>query len=227
MEKDRKKATNQRRKKGVNEESDEENILQEVLKILEQLFEARLVERIARPIDRKVREDQIEKYGAKLEALHEKLGKIKSEIIEMAISDNGNARNKSVFGEVTNKPSDWRKIIRSIESKYIEVHSAPPRYSSTAATSSSRRSAWPSVSRSPATWKPSTSRSGLPTASIPAPSPAAADSHLYSISTQPRPINRQTGKRETFKRGNREIGNGEEGNCGNRIKQGKARYSRV
>lgn len=25
---------------------------------------------------------------------------------------------KSVFGEVTNKPSDWRKIIRNIEAKY-------------------------------------------------------------------------------------------------------------
>jgi hypothetical protein len=41
--------------------------------------------------------------------------------MENPYSDNGNVRNKSVFGEVTNKPSDWRKIIRTIETKYIEV----------------------------------------------------------------------------------------------------------
>jgi hypothetical protein len=42
------------------------------------LFEARLIERIARPIDKKVREDLIEKYGVKLEQLHEKLKKIRT-----------------------------------------------------------------------------------------------------------------------------------------------------
>lgn len=34
--------------------------------------------------------------------------------MENAYSDNPNPRNKSVFGEKTNKPSDWRKIIRNI-----------------------------------------------------------------------------------------------------------------
>jgi hypothetical protein len=36
------------------------------LKILEQLFEARLIERISRPIDRKVREGHIDQYGGRL-----------------------------------------------------------------------------------------------------------------------------------------------------------------
>jgi hypothetical protein len=58
MEKDKKKQSNTRKKRG-GEETEEENILQEVLKILEQLFEARLIERIARPIDKKVREVHI------------------------------------------------------------------------------------------------------------------------------------------------------------------------
>ena len=39
----------------------------------------------------------------------------------MNYSDNPNNKNKSVLGEMTNKPSDWRKIIRSIEAKYNEV----------------------------------------------------------------------------------------------------------
>jgi hypothetical protein len=58
MEKDKKKQSNLRKKRG-GEETEEENILQDVLKILEQLFEARLIERIARPIDKKVREVHI------------------------------------------------------------------------------------------------------------------------------------------------------------------------
>jgi hypothetical protein len=70
MEKERKKQSNLRKKRGTNEETEDENILQEVLKILEQLFEARLIERIARPIDKKVREVHIEQYGLKLESLH-------------------------------------------------------------------------------------------------------------------------------------------------------------
>jgi hypothetical protein len=49
-----------------------------------------------------------------LELLHDKLKRIKTEIIEITYSDTGNNRNKSVFGEMTSKPSDWRKIIRNI-----------------------------------------------------------------------------------------------------------------
>ncbi len=98
MEKDKKKQSLPVRKKKGNEDTEEENILQEVLKILEQLFDARLIERIARPIDKKVRESHIEQYGVKLELLHEKLKKIKNEIIEITYSETGNNRNKSVFG---------------------------------------------------------------------------------------------------------------------------------
>ena len=49
----------QHRKSKNLEESDECNPLNESLKLLEQLFEARLVDRIARPIDKKVREEYI------------------------------------------------------------------------------------------------------------------------------------------------------------------------
>lgn len=113
-----------------------------MLKTLEQLFEARLIERIARPLDRKVREGHIEQYGARLEQLHDRLKRIKAEIIEITYSDAGNNRNKSVFGEMTSKPSDWRKIIRNIETKYIEVLASLLRCLSTAVTSTSRRSRW-------------------------------------------------------------------------------------
>ena len=50
--------------------------------------------------------------------------KIRTEIVENnSHSENGgnHQRNKSVFGEATTKPDDWKKIIRNIENKYTEV----------------------------------------------------------------------------------------------------------
>lgn len=119
MERDRRKVQSKKRK----EEGEEENILQETLKLLESLFEARLIERIARPSDRKVREELIERYGNKLEELHLKLEKIKKETAELGALETGTANvgKKSVMGEATRKPGDWRRAIRSIEGKYIEV----------------------------------------------------------------------------------------------------------
>ena len=121
MDKDKKNTSNIKRKRGTMSQTEEENLLQQVLKMLEFLFQSRLVERIARPIDKKVREQQIDRYGLKLEQLHDKLLKIKNEIVEMNFSEGNNPRNRSVFGEATSKPGDWRKAIRSIQTKYIEV----------------------------------------------------------------------------------------------------------
>lgn len=65
-----------------------------------------------------MREEKINEYGERLVELHERLAKIKNEVVELSYNENPNNKNKSVFGEVTNKPSDWRKIIRNIEAKY-------------------------------------------------------------------------------------------------------------
>ena len=43
------------RKRKQDLQDEEDNILQEALELIEKLFEARLIERIARPIDRRVR----------------------------------------------------------------------------------------------------------------------------------------------------------------------------
>lgn len=61
---------------------------------------------------------------------------------------------------MTSKPSDWRKIIRNIESKYIEVASVLWRYWSMAAISSSRRYVWPWDWITAGIWTSSISRSG-------------------------------------------------------------------
>lgn len=113
----RKKASLAKKKRQLNDDTEDENILQDCLNILEFLFKFRLIEKIARPIDKRVREEKITEYGERLTELHDKLGKIKNEIVEMNYSDS-NGPKKSVFGEITTKPTDWRKIIRNIETKY-------------------------------------------------------------------------------------------------------------
>lgn len=54
-----KKGTVLRKKRQLGDETEDENILQDCLNILEFLFRFRLVEKIARPIDKKVREDKL------------------------------------------------------------------------------------------------------------------------------------------------------------------------
>lgn len=76
-----------------------------------------------------MREEKLNEYGERLSDLHDKLTRIKNEIVEMTYNEGINQRGKSVFGEVTSKPTDWRKIIRNIEAKYNEVRTLPSRYS--------------------------------------------------------------------------------------------------
>jgi hypothetical protein len=177
----RKKGTLAKKKKTLNDETEDENILQDCLNSLEFLFRFRLIEKIARPVDKRVREEKIQEYGERMAELHEKLTKIKNEIVEMNYNDAHNPK-KSVFGEVTSKPHDWRKTIRNIEAKYNEVPLSPLRSSSTAATSSSARSSPSSPSSTtPPAWSPSPSRTGLHSASILAPPTTVADPYLLPI----------------------------------------------
>lgn len=74
----KKKATINRKKKPTNDETEDENKLQECLNVLEYLFRFRLIEKIARPIDKRVREEKIAEYGERLADLHERLLKIKN-----------------------------------------------------------------------------------------------------------------------------------------------------
>jgi len=52
----RKKGTVAKKKRQLNDDTEDENILQESLNIIEYLFKFRLIEKIARPIDKRVRE---------------------------------------------------------------------------------------------------------------------------------------------------------------------------
>jgi hypothetical protein len=63
----------------------------------------------------------IKKFAVKLDQLHDRLEKVRSEVVEIGLSENGNTKNRSVMGSVTNRPGEWRKCIHGIETKYVEV----------------------------------------------------------------------------------------------------------
>lgn len=100
---------------------EDQNIIEEIHSLIEQLQQARLIERIAKPNDRKIKEELINKFMIKFEQLHDRLKTVRIEVIEIGLSENGNTKNRSVMGSVTNRPGEWRKCIHGIESKYIEV----------------------------------------------------------------------------------------------------------
>ena len=56
-----------------------------------------------------------------MEGLHHKLDRIKVELGDKSQSQNGNTKGKSVLGSATHKPADWKKSIRAIQNRYIEV----------------------------------------------------------------------------------------------------------
>lgn len=75
----------------------------------------RLIDRIARPREKIAKQVEINDFALKLNSLHEKMSRIRSEIAESNLSDGLNNRNKSIFGSVTNKTViDWKKYIRLI-----------------------------------------------------------------------------------------------------------------
>ena len=63
----------------------------------------------------------LSQFGAKLDVLHEKMNRIRSEIFESALTDGLISKNKSLFSSTNKTVMDWKKHIRKIEAKYNEV----------------------------------------------------------------------------------------------------------
>lgn len=63
----------------------------------------------------------LEQFGAKLDLLHDKMNRIRSEIFESALTDGLNSKNRSLFSSTNKTMMDWKKYIRKIEAKYNEV----------------------------------------------------------------------------------------------------------
>ena len=62
-------------KKSVGEQDYEEDfgLLAETLRIIDSIYEMRFIEKISRPIERRVKEEYVEKVAGKMEILHAKL----------------------------------------------------------------------------------------------------------------------------------------------------------
>jgi hypothetical protein len=53
-----------------SEETEDQNLLEETLKLIEELFSLRLIDRIARPRDKLAKQVELNQFGAKLDCLH-------------------------------------------------------------------------------------------------------------------------------------------------------------
>lgn len=74
----RKQGAPGRKKRQFNEDTEDENVLQDCLNTIEYLFRFRLIEKIVRPIDKRVREERIQDYAQRLDDLHDKLNRVKN-----------------------------------------------------------------------------------------------------------------------------------------------------
>jgi hypothetical protein len=97
------------------------NLLEEALKLIDELFAFRLVDRIARPRDMDAKQKDIDRFGVRMRLLHEKMYRIRNELTESRPTEN-QYRNKSLVATATNfNQVDWKKYIRLIELRYTEV----------------------------------------------------------------------------------------------------------
>ena len=85
------------------------------------LNEMRFIEKISRPIERRTKEEYVEKFAGWMENLHNKLHQIKSDLTNKFTNQKINNKQKSVVGSLTNEAIDWKKSIRAIENRYIEI----------------------------------------------------------------------------------------------------------
>lgn len=103
------------------DEPSELNLLEEVLKLIDELFALRLVDHIARPRDLDAKQQDIDRFGMRMRLLHEKMYRIRNELTDSRPSDN-QYRNKSLVATATNfNQVDWKKYIKLIELRYNEV----------------------------------------------------------------------------------------------------------
>ena len=112
------KGTTRDRKSKTIEDYDEQMHIDESMRLLDQLFEARLVDHISRPVDKKIKEEHIDMYRIKLASLHDRLRKILNDAHEKSTQSTNNTKNRSAMGSVSLRPQDWGKLVRNVETRY-------------------------------------------------------------------------------------------------------------
>ena len=88
------------------------------MRSIESLYEMRFIEKISRPIEKRTKEEIVEKFAGRMENLHNILNRIKTSIV---FHPDSMTKEKSVVGSTTITSFNHRKSIRNIESRYSEV----------------------------------------------------------------------------------------------------------
>jgi hypothetical protein len=165
------------------EQADEgEGRTYEILGLIDQLFQMRLVDKLSRPISFEAKEVVFQNYKQKFMLLHQLLERTRKEVPRE--NESTQSKNKSFNSNVGIKQKTQKQDIKKIEARYNEVAHSPPRSSSRAASSSTTRSH--ASTPSPPTSSPSTSRSGPTSVSRRTRRRAAADKMIiYPLSGIP------------------------------------------
>ena len=96
-------------------------MLEEVLRLIDVFWEERLIEHIVHPGDRMKKQMKISTCGGLMKKIHEYMQMIVAKSFEIAALDVKGAKNNSIFGDVTNKNEDSKRVIKKIYDRYVEV----------------------------------------------------------------------------------------------------------
>ena len=80
----------------------------------------RFIEKISRPIEKRLKEEYVEKFAGRMESLHNILGRIKTEAY-LYQEQELEGKDKSGYLSTTLQNYPFRKSVRNIESRYGEV----------------------------------------------------------------------------------------------------------
>jgi hypothetical protein len=89
---------------------EDDNSLDEALRLIDQLWAARLIDHISRPVDKKIKEEHIGNFKNMLVNLHERLKRVMNE----AAQKNQGGKTQPKIGSGVLKPREWSKYIRGI-----------------------------------------------------------------------------------------------------------------
>ena len=82
---------------------------------MDDLFNYRLVDRIAKPRDKAAKQREINHFALKIQLLHDKMHSIKKELKEATNSYSPNIKIKSILDTITTKERlNWRKSVKLI-----------------------------------------------------------------------------------------------------------------
>lgn len=81
----------------------------------------RFIERISRPVERRIKEEIVEKFAGKMEHLHSLLEKIKCQLLKKKSLSHKGYKDQQDPESTTNQQINWKRYVKKIERKYVDI----------------------------------------------------------------------------------------------------------